>query len=75
MISKEGGSVARLPNGNTLITVSESGRALEVTREGEVVWEFFSPHRAGSKNELVATVWEVMRLPPDAAPWATGDPH
>jgi hypothetical protein len=75
MVSQEGGSVSRLPNGNTLITVSESGRALEVTREGDVVWEFFSPHRAGPNNELVATVWEVLRLPPDAAPWAPGDPN
>jgi len=72
MISPEGGSVARLPNGNTLITVSESGRALEVTAEGEVVWEFFSPHRAGPKNELVATLWELLRLDPDAAAWGTG---
>jgi hypothetical protein len=61
----------RLPNGNTLITESETGRALEVTRYGETVWEFVSPYRAGSHDELVATLFEVLRLPPDfEAPWA-----
>jgi hypothetical protein len=69
MLSAEGGSVARLPNGNTLITVSETGRALEVTPDGEIVWDFFSPHRAGPNNELVATLWEVLRLDGTAASW------
>ena len=35
--------VQRLPNGNTLITAGTFGRVLEVTAEGEVVWEFISP--------------------------------
>jgi len=34
----------RLPNGNTLICEGCDGRLFEVTREGEVVWEFVSPH-------------------------------
>ena len=38
------GSAQRLPNGNTLITNSRSGRVFEVTRAGEIVWEFLSPH-------------------------------
>ncbi|MEM1368377.1 MAG: arylsulfotransferase family protein [Cyanobacteria bacterium P01_H01_bin.15] len=29
-----------LPNGNVLITESTGGRMLEVTREGEIVWEY-----------------------------------
>ena len=33
----------RLPNGNTLICEGDCGRLLEVTREGEVVWEFHNP--------------------------------
>lgn len=33
----------RLPNGNTLITSSQRGRAFEVTPDKEIVWEFFSP--------------------------------
>jgi hypothetical protein len=59
------GSSQRLPNGNTLITESENGRALEVTRDGEVVWELRSPHRAGEENELVAVLFELERLPRD----------
>lgn len=59
------GSSQRLPNGNTLITESENGRALEVTRDGEVVWEFRSPHRAGEDGELVAVLFEMERLPRD----------
>lgn len=35
--------VQRLPNGNTLITEGRAGRLIEVTAEGEVVWEFINP--------------------------------
>ena len=38
------GASQRLPNGNTLITESNDGRAFEVTRQGEIVWEYFIPH-------------------------------
>jgi len=64
--SPEAGSCQRLANGNTLITESERGRAFEVTPAGAVVWEFRSPHRAGRHGELVATLFEVVRLPPAA---------
>ena len=63
--SKTLGSCQRLPNGNTLITESENGRALEVTRDGRVVWELNNPHRAGERKELVAVLFEVLRLPED----------
>ncbi len=59
------GALQRLDNGNTLITESTRGRALEVTPEGEVAWEFHSPHRAGERDELVATLFELVRYPPD----------
>ncbi len=36
-------SADRLPNGNTLITESIGGRVIEVTVEGEIVWEFYNP--------------------------------
>jgi hypothetical protein len=61
--SKTLGSCQRLPNGDTLITESENGRAIEVTPAGKVVWEFNNPHRAGEKNELVAVLFELVRLP------------
>ncbi len=55
----------RLPNGNTLITETNNGRAFEVTSEGRVVWEFYNPHRSGERNELIANLFEVTRLPKD----------
>jgi hypothetical protein len=67
------GSCQRLPNGNTLITESDNGRALEVTRQKEVAWEFLNPFRAGKEGRLVATLFEVIRLPPDfPVDWASG---
>jgi hypothetical protein len=39
------GSQQRLPNGNTLITESSGGRLLEVTSDGEIVWEYINPER------------------------------
>jgi len=64
------GTAVRLPNGNTLITESDNGRAFEVTREKEVVWEFYNPHRAGENNEFVATLFEVQRLDSMYFTWA-----
>jgi hypothetical protein len=37
------GYAQRLPNGNTLITESSFGRVFEVSKEGEIVWEFVNP--------------------------------
>jgi len=59
------GSCQRLQNGNTLITESMPGRAFEVTPEGEIVWEFYNPNRAGRNNELIATLFELVRIPDD----------
>jgi len=59
------GSCQRLANGNTLITESDNGRAFEVTPEKEIVWEFYNPHRAGEDDELIATLFELIRLPED----------
>ncbi len=59
------GAAERLPNGNTLITESDGGRALEVTSGGEIVWEFFNPYRVGEGGELIATIFELVRLPED----------
>jgi uncharacterized protein (UPF0248 family) len=37
------GNAQRLANGNTLITESSFGRFFEVTKEGEIVWEYINP--------------------------------
>jgi hypothetical protein len=63
--SAQCGTAQRLANGNTLITESDNGRAFEVTAAGEIVWEFFNPHRAGEDEQYIATLFEVLRLPPD----------
>ncbi|HEX9698530.1 MAG TPA: hypothetical protein VGD06_03635 [Acidobacteriota bacterium] len=32
-----------MPNGNTLITETDRGRAIEVDAAGEIVWELVNP--------------------------------
>jgi hypothetical protein len=59
------GSAERLPGGTTLITESAAGRAFEVTPDGERVWEYVNPHRAGDDGELIATLLEVVRIERD----------
>lgn len=54
-----------LPHGNTLITVSEPGRVIEVTSDKAVVWEFYNPKRAGERNEFIATLFQMERIPKD----------
>jgi outer membrane protein assembly factor BamB len=63
--SRTCGAAAELSNGNILITESDNGRAFEITRSGEIVWEFYNPHRAGEREEYIATLFELQRLPPD----------
>jgi hypothetical protein len=63
--SPECGSNQRLPNGNTLITESDRGKAFEVSPGGEIVWKYINPAQAGEDREYVATLFEVVRLPAD----------
>ncbi len=36
------------------------------------MWEFISPHRAGENNELIAALYEMIRLSLDfPVDWAT----
>ncbi len=59
------GAVQRLPGGTTLITDSNSGRALEVTPAGEIVWEFHTPATAGESDEFIASMSRMARLSPE----------
>ncbi len=63
------GSNQRLPNGNTLITESDAGRAFEIDADREIVWEYLNPHRVPDPHkkgqERIATLFEVVRLPAD----------
>jgi hypothetical protein len=57
------GTAQRLAGGNTLITESDNGRALEIDDEGNVVWEFYNPNRVGHDPVFIATLFEVVRVP------------
>jgi hypothetical protein len=55
----------RLENGNTLICEGESGRVLEVTREGEICWEWVSPFVHKFKGVDVVMLFRAHRYAPD----------
>ena len=67
------GSCQRLDNGNTLITESDSGRAFEVQPDGTIVWEYVSPERGGDDSDLIATLFEVVRVDPADVAWLAAD--
>jgi len=62
-LSPTRGSNQRLPNGNTFVADSDSGRLFEVTHEGEIVWEFLNPDltKAGKRMPL----YRAMRHSPE----------
>ena len=47
------GGAQRLLNGNTLITVSVQGRIIEITKSGQVVWEYVEPSVDASKQNPI----------------------
>jgi hypothetical protein len=55
------GSAQRLPNGNTLITETRKGRVLEITSDGEIVWEFYNPD-IDEESETRSTIYRMMRI-------------
>jgi hypothetical protein len=64
--SKRRGSAQHLPNGNVLVTESERGHVLEITRDGNVVWEFFNP-QIGGENNARARIYRMERIDPAVA--------
>jgi hypothetical protein len=71
------GQAQRLPNGNTHITESASGRLFEVTSNGEVVWEFILPWFASYPDEAARrtgggelnSVFQTFRYAAEQLPW------
>ena len=57
----------RLWNGNTLICEGDRGRLFEVTRDGEIVWEFYNPHYVQEYKGKRLSSWE----PKDKDKWST----
>ncbi len=63
--SRTCGSNQRLPNGNTLITETDNGRVFEVNPEKQILWEFINPYRGGPNDDLIASVFELIRFEPE----------
>lgn len=54
-------SQQRLAGGNTLITESESGRLLEISQDGDIVWEYVHPDRAGETENWIPSIHSASR--------------
>jgi hypothetical protein len=71
------GSAQRLPNGNTHVTESATGRLFEVTPEGEVVWEYVIPWFGEYPDEAARkyvpgrqnSVFQTFRYTREQLPW------
>lgn len=55
------GGAQPLPNGNVLITETTSGHVFEVTRDGELVWDFWNPDFR-SEDGLRRTIYRMRRM-------------
>ncbi len=51
----------RLPNGNTMVTEGPDGRLFEVTRDGDIVWEYIFPEFTGARRSN--SVYRGYRVP------------
>lgn len=56
------GACQRLPNGNTLITESNSGHVFEVTSDGKMVWEFYTPIVSRRGGIMRPTIYRMTRI-------------
>ena len=56
------GSVQVLENGHLFITESGHGRIFEVSKKGEIVWEFVSPHKAKRTRNFEARIYRAYKL-------------
>ena len=71
------GNAQRLPNGNTHVTESSTGRLFEVTPAGEVVWEYVIPWFAEYPDEAARktgpgqlnSVFQTLRYSAAQLPW------
>jgi hypothetical protein len=55
-------SAQPLANGNVLIGESAWGRIVEVTREGEIVWEYLNPYFRPFKNDTTNLIYRAYRV-------------
>jgi outer membrane protein assembly factor BamB len=75
------GSAQRLPNGNTFSLDANLGRLFEVTRQGELVWEYVNgflgqcPYGPRGEVMILRGVYRAVRLERDAVPSLPASPH
>ncbi|MGZ5818810.1 MAG: aryl-sulfate sulfotransferase, partial [Burkholderiaceae bacterium] len=69
----------RLPNGNTFIDEGQSGRLFQVTRDGEIVWEYVNAYPRYGKDPISgkpSVNHQLYRAQPVPFSWAPpGTPH
>jgi hypothetical protein len=65
---------SRLPNQNTLICEGTAGRVFEVTRSGEVVWEWWNPvYNTRPNGDTMGWLFRAYRYSPDHPAFAGRD--
>jgi hypothetical protein len=69
LYSKRSGGVEVLGNGNLLIVETDRGRALEVTPDKRVVWEYRSSYRVGEQGDRVAGIYSMQRVSESDGTW------
>ena len=75
LYSRRSGRIQVLPNGNTLVVETEGGRAMELTQDDEVVWEFRSPYRVGDRGDKIANLYSLKRVDARQTSWLTTTKH
>ena len=69
----------RLPNGNTFIDEGQSGRLFQVTRDGDIVWEYVNPFPRLGKDPTSGKATsnrQLYRAQPVPLDWVpAGTPH
>ena len=69
----------RLPNGNTFIDEGQSGRLFQVTRDGDIVWEYVNPYPRTGKDPVSGKATanrQLYRAQPVPVDWVpVGTPH
>lgn len=68
--SRTRGACQRLPNGNTLVTESDRGRAFEMTPDRRMAWAYVNPRVTPEGEREVLR--RVTRLPPGAPAFLSG---
>jgi hypothetical protein len=59
-----------LPNGNVLVCEGAAGHVFEVTRDGALAWQWYSPFRGRVQGRSTAIIFRAHRYPPDHTAFA-----